>query len=82
MERSPRRRFLVIPLWLGFFLYFFAVAMLLSLPLAIVTDGEWSAYVFGIVFGIAFALFRSRRWRRTILATDEDGYTLRIERRQ
>ena len=42
--------------------------MLLSLPLAIVMDGEWSAYVFGIVFGIAFALFSSRRWRRTILA--------------
>ena len=71
----------VLPLWLSFFLTFFAAAMLVILPLAIVTNGEWSAYGFSIFFGILFALFSSRRWRRTILESDPNGYTIRIERK-
>ena len=82
MERPRRRGMFVLPLWLSFFLTFFAVVMLVVLPLAIVTNGEWSTYGFGIFFGIVFALFSSRRWRRTIVASDANGYTIRIERRR
>ena len=82
MERLRRRGMFVLPLWLSFFLSFFAAAMLVMLPVAIVTDGEWSTYGFGILFGILFALFSSRRWRRTIVESDANGYTIRIERRR
>jgi hypothetical protein len=82
MERPPRRSLLVVPLWLGFFLGFFALAMLVMLPLAIVQDSEWTLYAFGILFGLGFALFCTRRWRRTIIESDANGYTFRIERKQ
>ena len=73
MERLRRRGMFVLPLWLSFFLTFFAAAMLVILPLAIVTNGEWSAYGFSIFFGILFALFSSRRWRRTRPQPDSDA---------
>jgi hypothetical protein len=82
MERPPRRKALVLPLWFGLFTVCFTVAMLLVLPFAIVLGSEWTAYVAGVLFSIGFSVLASRRWRQTIVSSDANGYTLRVERKQ
>lgn len=72
----------LIPTWIGHTLEFFAVLMLLVYPLAAATahaEVRWTIFATVIIFSLLYGLYASHRIRRTVIASDEISYTVRLE---
>ena len=75
-------KLVLLPNWLGHTLQFFALMMLLGFPLAVTTSvaaTRWTIFAVAIVFSIGYGLYAAHRIRRTVIASDEISYTIRLE---
>jgi hypothetical protein len=57
--------------------------MLALYPVTVATPHSrlhWTAFAFAIVFSLGYGVLAGRRIRRTVIASDENGYTLRVEK--
>ena len=78
---------LLLPPWLGYAMVLFATSMFLWFPYLIATAhmrhsdkvSAFTAYGFTVAVCVGYSLWVARRRRRTILESDENGYTIRIE---
>ena len=56
--------------------------MLVAYPLAVATPhgmGHWVIFAVLLVFSLGYGLYASHRIRRTVLASDDKSYTVRLE---
>ncbi len=72
----------LLPSWLAHALEFFAFVMLIAYPLAAATasaEAGWTSFAVAIIFSLVYGLYAGHRIRRTIVASDETSYTIRLE---
>ena len=78
---------LLLPQWLGYAMGLFATSMFFWVPYLIATAhmrhsdkmSAFAAYGFTVAVCVGYSLWVARRRRRTILKSDENGYTFRVE---
>jgi hypothetical protein len=68
--------------WLAYALPFYAISMLVGYPATAATPHarwRWTFLAVALVFSVVYGVYASRRIRSTVLASDEHGYTIRLE---
>ena len=56
--------------------------MLVAYPLAAATasaEVQWTIFATAIIFSLVYGLYANHRIRRTVIASDETSYTVRLE---
>ena len=75
-------KLLLIPTWIANAIEFFGVTMLVAFPLAVETPeaaARWAIFATVILFSLGYGLYAGHRIRRTVVASDEVSYTVRLE---
>jgi hypothetical protein len=88
MAKPPWWRMVLLPPWLSYALVFFALTMFVGYPVVIATtpmkstdrSGALGAYVIVVVIAVVYGIWSGLRTRRTIIESNEYGYTIRFER--
>jgi hypothetical protein len=78
------RSLILLPTWVAFSLLPFAFLLLAAYAILAATgtsnENPWLSLAIATAGGIAAGVSTSRRFRRTVLASDENGLTIRLER--
>jgi hypothetical protein len=75
-------KLVLLPSWIGHSLELFAVLLLPGFPLALETrhsSTRWTIFAVALVFSVGYGLYASRRIHRTVIASDDASYTIRLE---
>jgi hypothetical protein len=83
-DRPPWWRLTILPRWFAHALMMFGLLALVAYPMSLagVPSDRWSFFVLVIVVSLVYGIWASRIITQTITASDEDGYTVRYERRR
>ena len=75
-------KMILLPSWFGHALEFFGFVMLFAYPLAAATGSAevwWTILAVAVFFSLAYGRYAAHRIRRTVVASDDTSYTVRLE---
>jgi hypothetical protein len=85
VKKPPWQKLFIVPSWARWLVYalpLFALEMLVAYPLVAADPrrkSNWSIFAAATVIAVAYGVYASRRIRTTVLSSDEDSYTVRLE---